>query len=246
VIVAEGPATGGKEVSCRHLRLPMVQCMSKTTSSRFAQETLRRLAASLAATEASLAEEQANTRRLDDMLVAAERAAAATAQDIQVPATSMQGRTEQCWHCVCGRPGTPLAQAVFMAPSLTTNSLSHELCSDTRAPTCRAGRGGRCAGAPGRGGHGRQGRAAGRGRGRAAPRGRARARGRGRAAAACARADGGAAFVTLAVMVCVIARRPGAGLVVPVLLDMVRVQHYACPHALEQGNLQPSQMQQQC
>ncbi len=52
--------------------------------------------------------------------------------------------------------------------------------------------------------------------------------------------------MTLAVMVCVIARRPGAGLVVPVLLDMVRVQHYACPHALEQGNLQPSQMQQQC
>ena len=51
-----------------------------------AQETLRRLAASLAATEASLAEEQANTRRLDDMLAAAERAAAA-AQDIQIPAT---------------------------------------------------------------------------------------------------------------------------------------------------------------
>lgn len=48
------------------------------------QDTLGKLAASLAATEGSLAEARAETRSLDDAMAAAEKAAAAAQQAIQV------------------------------------------------------------------------------------------------------------------------------------------------------------------
>ena len=48
------------------------------------QDTLGKLAASLAATEDSLAEARAETRRLDDAVAAAEMAATAAQQTIQV------------------------------------------------------------------------------------------------------------------------------------------------------------------
>ncbi|KAK9831426.1 hypothetical protein WJX81_003736 [Elliptochloris bilobata] len=90
--LAAETAAFGRDAAAAAARREAASAVLRRLEAEGAMETLGRLAASLAATESSLAEARADTRRLDDALAAAQKPAATAQQAIQAEEAAALGR----------------------------------------------------------------------------------------------------------------------------------------------------------